>query len=96
MSLRCKVGMQVLQIKSGAGNEGSIGEVIELLGNDPVYLGAQWCKGYGACWLVQFPRIHKIYGGPCPPVTACPVPDAWLMPMDGMPMDENIDDEIAA
>jgi hypothetical protein len=91
--MNCKPGDLAIVIKSAAGNEGKIVEVLSPLGEDPVIGRTRWCKGRGFCWLVRssgLPISFKQGGF----ASEAPVPDAWLRPIRPADLDESTDTDI--
>lgn len=76
-------GDLAVTIKSLAGNEGRIVEVLAQLGEKPFHGGFFWLAEYGPCWLVRFSRPVRDTHGDV--LTEGPYPDAWLRKVSGLP-----------
>lgn len=74
-------------VKSEAGNEGAIVEILEFAGESPFYDGYYWGVGEGPCWLVKFQRPTRNCHGEKSRIG--PVPDAWLKPIRDNPGNES-------
>lgn len=91
--MNCKPGDIAIVIKSAAGNEGKIVEVLSPLGEDPVIGRTMWCEGEGFCWLVRSSGSPiktsrgRIFG-------EAPIPDARLRPIRPGDLDESTDTDI--
>lgn len=97
--MNVKKGDLAIIIKSFAGNEGKIVEVVEFLGSDPKFKGMQFGDGLGSCWLVRsdkqtlnigasFPKLHM--DEQVGVTSELPIPDAWLRPVSGLPDRDDI------
>ncbi len=65
---------------------GIIGKVIRFVGEV-----GDTSKSYPNCWCVQFPRAYRTNNGQ---MTNEPyVPDAWLRPVSGLPMQDETAEE---
>ena len=89
--MNVKQGDLAIQIKSIAGNEGAIVKVIEPY-NDETFDGLRWCVGAGFKWLCEFTRPVKSDMGITYKIA--PVPDAWLRPISGLPMEEETEQKL--
>lgn len=92
-------------IRSAAGNEGRIVEVKRFLGSNPIYRGEHWATGEGPCWEIEFageasaPAIYRHLDDSISPAGAertGAVPDAWLRPISGVPVTDEVTDEVTA
>lgn len=85
--MNVKAGQKVIQIKSVAGNTGSLHTVIEFLGIEPTFDNAIWYEDSdGPCWLCEsFSQLPTLNG---PATTIAPIPDAWLRPVSDIPDEE--------
>lgn len=85
--MNVKAGQKAIIIKSFVGNEGKIVEVLEYLGENPVYgAGRPWNTGDGPCWLIQgFENMTNTLGKV---FSKAPIPDAWLRPVSDIPDEE--------
>lgn len=74
-------------------NLGKIVEVIKLLGESPVFDGRSWGIGDGLLWLVEAKGapISVRFG---PPLAVVPMPDAWLRPISGIPLNDEVTDDL--
>ncbi len=88
--LNVKAGNLAIQIKSVAGNEGIIVEVVKFLGDGIQYINGQPWGYYGAenLWHIRNTRPVKSRLGKM--VIDGAVPDAWLRPVSGLP---DVDEE---
>ncbi len=88
--LNVKAGNLAIQIKSVAGNEGIIVEVVKFLGDGIQYINGQPWGYYGAenLWYIRNTRPVKSRLGKM--VIDGAVPDAWLRPVSGLP---DVDEE---
>lgn len=78
--MNVKKGDLAIIIKSSAGNSGKIVEVLEFLGENPIYNDEYFCINRGPCWLVHSDR--PLNSGEM--LTTFPIPDAWLRPVSGL------------
>lgn len=90
--MNCKSGDLAILIKSQAGNEGKICNVLHFVGENPVINGELFCYGHGPCWMVEYASITR-YGYGDPRKTG-PCPDAWLRPVSGLPDEQTTDEEL--
>jgi hypothetical protein len=96
MTLNCKPGDLAIVMYSETGlNLGKIVEVIKLLGETPEFDGQFWNIDDGPSWLVEA-KGSPILCSVGPPLSVVPIPDAWLRPISGVPVDEEITDEVTA
>ncbi|MGF6837034.1 hypothetical protein QF001_000901 [Paraburkholderia youngii] len=93
--MNCKPGDLAIQIRSTSGNEGRIVKVLSFLGSDPFYEGFRWCIGAGPCWLVEYQGTGgtSIRGKR---MKTMPCPDSRLRPISGVPVDEDVTNEVTA
>jgi hypothetical protein len=91
--MNVKPGDLAIQIKSVAGNEGNIVEVIKFLGDGHQYINGQPWDYYGSenLWHIRNTRPVKSNLGKM--VIDGAIPDAWLRPISGLPDAEEIQDE---
>ncbi|NKI68939.1 hypothetical protein GN109_05860 [Collimonas pratensis] len=84
--MNVKQGDLAIQIRSDAGNEGHIWEVISFLGASP-RIGI-WRFGYGdlPTWFVRSTRPVMSDAGAM--LTEGAIPDAWLRSVSGLPIEE--------
>lgn len=88
--MNVKPGDLAIQIKSVAGNEGAICEIIGPMGITPIFNGSIWNKDSGFYWFVKWIRPQKTNLGSI--YSSGPCPDAWLRPVSGLPDTEHTDE----
>lgn len=90
--MNVKAGQKAIIVKSEAGNEGKVVEVLEYLGENPFYGGYVWNIGIGPCWLIS--SGNKMLNNIGYLQNKGPIADAWLRPVSDIPRLEYEDEQI--
>ncbi|WP_186077561.1 hypothetical protein [Burkholderia gladioli] len=87
--MNCKPGDLAIIIKAPLSLDGSpIGMVVEVLKDWADHLK------YGHCWLCRFSDLMETSRGGTSYVAH--VPDDWLRPISGVPVKDDVEDEVLA
>ncbi|WP_321913552.1 hypothetical protein [Paraburkholderia sp. J11-2] len=92
--MNCELNDLAVIVHSETGrNLGKIVEVVKFLGESPEFNGYTWCTGSGPAWLCEAKGtpISVRYGDP---VFAVVIPDVWLKPVSGLPIDEEVTEDL--
>jgi hypothetical protein len=93
MKTRCKPGdIAVVGGNALPINKDKIVEIGAFLGEDPVWNGARWNAGEGPCWMVTCK--YGITDNDGDTYFAAPFADKNLRPISGIPMNEEVTDDL--
>jgi hypothetical protein len=87
--MNCKPGDLAIIVKAPLSRDGGpLGLIVEVLGD------GETDSMFGFCWLCKFRTPMETVGGHI--LTTLHVADDWLKPISGLPIDEEITDEVTA